>query len=499
MARFRPSLTFSILAALACLLVMAWLMFSLLAFKTAQNDLFAQRSEHARLLLANFVNQLPDTLPTFPGGMLPLNSAPAGYATRLSEEAGFERLTLLDKSGRVIFTVGRDEIDQYQPVSGTGSNSPEDGGILPSGNSLVRSVTIMRDGVASGRAGLQISLAEERRRIQRTKQLLLSYFALDFVLLLGIGSYALSRIVVTPINRLLSGTEKIIGGVYGGQVKVGGTAELARLAESFNTMSDALYQKQHEAAQHLAELEQMNRDLAQAREEAIRSEKMASVGLLAAGTAHEIGTPLASVMGYAEILSVELTDNAVQSDYLRRMQESCAQIDRILRGLLEYARPRQQTCEAVDLGQLATRTVELLGHQGLFKQIQIAVQAEPGLPCIMLDPYQLQQVLTNLLINAHDAMPDGGNIRVSARMSADGATQILDVQDSGTGIAPEHLGRLFDPFFSTKAPGKGTGLGLAISSRIIENFGGRITVSSKPGQGSCFTVSLPLSGKECQP
>lgn len=496
MARFRPSLTFSILAALACLLVMAWLMFSLLAFKTAQNDLFAQRSEHARLLLANFVNQLPDTLPTFPGGMLPLNSAPAGYATRLSEEIGFERLTLLDKSGRVIFTVGRDEIDQYQPVSGT-TNAPEEGVILSSGNSLVRSVTIMRDGVPAGRAGLQISLTEERRRMQRTKQLLLSYFALDFVLLLGIGAYVLSRIVVTPINRLLSGTEKIIGGVYGGQVKVGGTAELARLAESFNTMSDALNQKQQEAEQHLAELEQMNRDLAQAREEAIRSEKMASVGLLAAGTAHEIGTPLASVMGYAEILSVELTDNAVQSDYLRRMQESCAQIDRILRGLLEYARPRQQTCEAVDLGQLATRTVELLGHQGLFKQIQVAVQAEPGLPCIKLDPYQFQQVLTNLLINAHDAMPDGGSIRVSVRMSGDGVTQSMDVQDSGVGIASEHLGRLFDPFFSTKAPGKGTGLGLAISSRIIENFGGRITVSSKLGQGSCFTVSLPLSGKEC--
>lgn len=496
MARFRPSLTFSILASLACLLVLTWLLFSLLAFKTAQNDLYAQKSEHARLLLANFVNQLPDQLPTFPEGMLPLNASSATYAAKLSEDKGFERLTLLDKAGKVIFTVGRDSVDQYQPLAVISSQA-EEGRITQAGNSLVRSSLVIRNGDVVGRAGLQISLAEEKLRIQRTRQLLLSYFALDFVLLLGLGAYILSRIVVTPVNRLLAGTERIIGGIYGGQVAVGGSAELARLAESFNAMSETLEQKQQESARHLAELEQMNRDLKQAREESIRSEKMASVGLLAAGTAHEIGTPLASVMGYAEILSQELESNPVQADYLRRIQESCGQIDRILRGLLEYARPKQQTCEPVDLARLTAQTIELLGHQGLFKGVSVSMQAEQKLPLVQIDPHQLQQVLINLLINANDAMAGSGTLRILVREAAHGNGQRLDVCDSGAGIAPEHIPRLFDPFFTTKPPGKGTGLGLAISARIIEGFGGKITVTSSPGKGSCFTLHLPLQGKGC--
>ena len=496
MARFRPSLTFSILASLTCLLVLTWLLFSLLAFKTAKNDLYGQKNEHARLLLSNFVNQLPDQLPSFPEGMLSLNSPGATYAARLAEDAGFERLTLLDKAGKVIFTVGKDGVDQYLPLA-FNSDQAEDGRIIASGNSLVRLAVVSRNGEVVGRAGLLISLAEENRRIQRTRQLLLSYFALDFILLLGLGAFILSRIVVTPVNRLLAGTERIIGGIYGGQVTVGGSAELARLAQSFNAMSKTLEQKQQEATQHLAELELMNLELKQAREESIRSEKMASVGLLAAGTAHEIGTPLASVMGYTEILSQELENNPVQSDYLRRIHESCGQIDRILRGMLEYARPKQQTCEPVNLTQLAAQTIELLGHQGLFKGISVSMQSEPELPLVQTDPHQLQQVLINLLINANDAMAGKGCLRVSVRKTAQGAGQLLDVCDSGAGIAPEHIPRLFDPFFTTKAPGKGTGLGLAISARIIEGFGGKITVTSSPGQGSCFTLHLPLQGKGC--
>jgi len=490
----RPSLTFSILASLASLLVLTWLLFSLLAFKTAENDLYAQKAEHARMLLATFVNQLPDQLPRFPEGMLPLDAPAALYAAKLSEERSFERLTLLDSGGKVIYTVGKEGSDLYGPLSLPG-RQVEEGALLLAGRSLVRSALILRNGETVGRAGLLLSLADEQLRIQRTRQLLITYFALDFILLLGLGAFVLSRIVVRPVNRLLTATEKITGGVYGHQLTVSGALELARLAESFNAMSSTLAQKQQEVSSHVASLEQVNRDLELAREEAVRSEKMASVGLLAAGTAHEIGTPLASVMGYAEILAQELDHNPVQADYLHRIQDGCARIDRIVRDLLDYARPRQVTCEPVGLLPLVQRSIELLQHQGVFKGVQVILNGEAGLPPVSLDPHQLQQVLVNLLINAGDAMPNGGTVQLTLTQAGDEGDQLLEVCDSGVGIAPEHISKLFDPFFTTKDPGRGTGLGLAIAARIIESFGGKITVQSRVGQGSCFTVRLPAAAR----
>jgi signal transduction histidine kinase len=487
----RPSLTFSILASLACLLILTWLLFSLLAFKTAENDLYAQKNEHARILLSTFISQLPDHLPRFPEGMLPLNSPAVIYATNLAEERSFERLTLLDKGEKVVYTVGKEGKDLYSPFLLPGRQA-DGGAITPNGGSLVRASLVERNGVVVGRAGLMLSLADEKHRIQRTRQLFLSYFALDFILLLGLGAFILSRIVVSPVNRLLAATKKITGGVYGHQIKVSGPLELAHLTESFNAMSQTLEQKQQEVKSHVTMLEQVNCDLQLAREEAVRSEKMASVGLLAAGTAHEIGTPLASVMGYVEIMAQELENNAAQSDYLCRIMDGCSRIDRIVKGLLEYARPKQSVCEAVDLGLLLKDTVELLQHQGVLKGIQLETVGASDLPLIVVDPYQLQQVLINLLINAHDAMPDGGFLKLVFRQSADAALLQLDVRDSGTGIAPEYLTKLFDPFFTTKDPGKGTGLGLAISARIIESFGGRISVQSEVGKGSCFSIHLPV-------
>lgn len=498
MPSVRPSLTFSILASLACLLVLTWLLFSLLAFKTAERDLYAQKSDHARVLLSTFVNQLPDQLPSFPEGMLPLDAPAALYAGKLSDEFSFQRLTLLDKAGKVIFTVGREGTDIYLPVSLPGKQV-EETGFLQQHNGLVRTALVIRHGETVGRAGLILSLADEQQRIRRTRQLLLTYFALDFILLLGLGAFILSRIVVKPVNRLLTATEKITNGVYGYQVSVAGALELAQLANSFNAMSAALAQKQQELSDQLHQLEAMNQDLKLAREEAIRSEKLASVGLLAAGTAHEIGTPLASVMGYAELLGQELSQSPVHADYVRRMQEGCSRIDRIVRGLLEYARPKVTTCEPFELATLVQRTVELLQHQGMLKGISVTVQAADQLPPVVLDPHQLQQVLLNLLINAVDAMPAGGRLLITIRADDVATQQLIELQDNGSGIPPKNLPRLFDPFFTTKDPGKGTGLGLAIVARIIEEFGGSITVASTVGQGSCFRLHLPLRGKGCSP
>jgi signal transduction histidine kinase len=253
---------------------------------------------------------------------------------------------------------------------------------------------------------------------------------------------------------------------------------------------------------------------------------MASIGLLAAGTAHEIGTPLSAIIGYTGILLDELKDDEMKADYLKRIEHESARIDRIVRDLLNYARPSDAEFEQVDVSLILHETLEMLERQGIFKKVRTSIEVERELPTLYVDRHQLMQVLINLLINARDAMPGGGEIAVRAytgelrinpqpgsapmtmgRRKEDfrGAFRAsflsgrsftncvkIEVRDSGTGIDEENMGRIFDPFFSTKEPGKGTGLGLSISARIVDSFGGRMTVESTRGQGTRFIVWLPV-------
>lgn len=501
MRPLRLSLTASILAFLSCLLLLTWLLFSLLAFKTAANDLYAQKSEHARMLLATFVSQLPDQIPSYPDGIIAINSPAAIYAQKLADEASFIRLTLLDVNGKPIFTVGREGADVYQPFSGS-AQMREGGGVSADGAGILRVNRVVRNGIVVGNAGLVLSLSAEKARLGRSRQLFMAYFAIDFILLLGAGSFILSRIVVTPISRLLSATEKITGGHYGQPVRVSGSAEMARLAESFNNMSSTLFQKEQEVNGHVTALEKANADLRQAREEAVRTEKMASIGLLAAGMAHEIGTPLASIMGYAELIAGEPLDNGTIQDYARRISNDCGRIDRIVRGLLDYSRSRSSIVEPCNICELVTTTIDMLRQQGAFKGIIVTTASDEHVPDVCVDPHQLQQVLINLILNSRDAVQSDGKIliRVKGAANVSGSEQLgsirIEVLDNGSGIPEELLGRIFDPFFTTKPPGKGTGLGLAISARIIEGFGGKITVQSKQGKGTGFSIWLPVTDRQ---
>jgi two-component system, NtrC family, sensor kinase len=289
-------------------------------------------------------------------------------------------------------------------------------------------------------------------------------------------------------------TEKITGGQYGQRLRVSGSAELVRLASAFNEMAAALQQKDHLVTRQVAALEQANRELSLAREEAIRTEKMASIGLLAAGMAHEIGTPLATIMGYAELSAGELPENAPIQDYSRRIMEDCSRIDRIVRGLLDYSRPREESGDSTDVREVVGATIDLMKQQGAFNQISLQCEFADTLSPVQCNRHQLQQVIVNLLLNGRDASASTGSLLV--RCSREEALVRLDVIDHGTGIADDSLKHIFDPFYTTKPPGKGTGLGLSISARIVEGFGGRIAVASTVGEGSCFSIWIPLSQRE---
>lgn len=521
MRKFRFSLTFAILASLSCLLVFTWLLLSLISFKTAEKDLLAQKNEEGRLLLSVFLRLLPEQVDASHD-----LAAARRFADHLATEQFFRGLLVLDREGREVFRVA-DASGPDKRLLRVMESGVESASLSGNGRVLSRYAPILDGDEVRGAARLSLSLAPEYARLSRTRTIFLMYFLLDFLLLLVFGSYLLSRCIVQPIRRLLAATGKIADGDLTHRMPVPGSSEIADLAESFNRMLDALYQKRNEVDEHICSLERMNQELKTARRETIRSEKMASLGLLAAGTAHEIGTPLAAIMGYAGVLRDELRDDPEKADYLARVEQEAGRIDRIIRGLLDYARPQRGDGEDVDIREVLRSTIDMLDNQGVFKNSIVSLAAGEGLPLVHADYQELQQVFTNLFINARDAMPDGGTLSISVSVgesspspmsSREGAVVRgrrkddfqgafrasfdrhrpsrhlrVDVSDTGTGISRENLERIFDPFFTTKEPGKGTGLGLAVTARIVDSLGGRITVTSTTGEGTTFAVWLPIA------
>jgi len=219
---------------------------------------------------------------------------------------------------------------------------------------------------------------------------------------------------------------------------------------------------------------------------------MASVGKLSAGVAHEIGNPLSIIIGYLEFLSRSSNLNEQERESLKRAEEETRRINQIIKELLDYSRPLSQTYEPVDINQVIDETLNLVKFQKGFDRIQTELKLEDSLPPVMGNRNQIKQVLINLLLNARDAMPEGGILTI--RTTKENQHIQIEVIDSGVGISEQNLKKIFDPFFTTKEPGKGIGLGLSISLKLVETMGGKIEVESKPGQGSTFRLKLKTKG-----
>jgi signal transduction histidine kinase len=330
--------------------------------------------------------------------------------------------------------------------------------------SLTLKVPLSRGAESAGLLHARFSLADIGERIAEARRLVFFYVAAYGAILILFGLYLLGRNVVRPIGRLRSLTAEVADGNLEATLAVEGPREIAELTDSFNHMISSLRRT---------------------RDELIRSEKMASVGHLAAGMAHEIGNPLGAVVGYLELLKGELLDPG-QRDLAERSLAEAGRIDRLVRELLDFAKPSAAVSEAFDPAALGRDVLDLLRHQGVFDQRRLFDELPEQLPGIHMDPHRLQQVLVNLLLNARDATTVGGAIRLSG--AVEGEWVRLAVRDSGCGLSDEVRAHLFDPFYTTKVQGRG--LGLAICQRIVEDVGGRIEVLSAPGLGSEFRVWL---------
>ncbi|MFI5354056.1 MAG: PAS domain S-box protein [Desulfobaccales bacterium] len=249
----------------------------------------------------------------------------------------------------------------------------------------------------------------------------------------------------------------------------------------------------------LREILKVHQELEATHHQLVQAEKIASLGRMAAGVAHEINNPLAGILIYAELLARELTQDAPIRENVEVIINQTIRCQQIVNRLLDFSRQSLGEKKLLDVNEILHRCVELVRHQAFFHNIKIKEDLEAGLPQIVGDPGQLQQVFTNLLLNAADAISGSGLITLSSRPAWHGGGVVLQFCDSGCGIPEEIRDKIFEPFFTTKPPGKGTGLGLSIVYGVIQRHGGSIQAYSPPGGGTIFTVTLPLESGEPEP
>lgn len=311
----------------------------------------------------------------------------------------------------------------------------------------------------------------------------------------GLGAALLYRSVARPVDRILEAAARL--GAREGDLPILQPADevsghgLPRAAVAFERIAAALSEERGRLAAKVAELQQSHRALAEARESLTRSEKLATVGQLAAGVAHEVGNPLGAIGGYAALARGRLAaagGDPEVIDWIERIEAEVRRIDRIVRELLDFARPSGVAPGPVDVGAAVEGALRLARVQRRFQGVDVAVDLPAGLPPVRGEEGRLAQLFLNLLLNAGDAM--GGSGRVWIRASAEAGAVRVAVADSGPGIPAADLGRVFDPFFTTKPPGEGTGLGLAVCHGIAESFGGEISVGNGGAGGAVFTLRL---------
>jgi len=330
---------------------------------------------------------------------------------------------------------------------------------------------------------------------------------LSFVLLVsGLVGFSmagfLGKKLAQPIKELDLLARRVAAGERNVQSSIESRDEIGDLAGRFNDMSRSLMEREDSIIElnrsleqkvqlRTAELEEKNRLLVQTREELLRVEKLAAIGELAAGVAHEINNPMAIIRGNTELLQLSVPEDAHNREEVDTIFQQVKRVERIVSNLLKFARREQMEHGAVRLNQLLREIVGQIGHQVSLKGIEVVEQYSGLLELVEGDGDQLRQVFTNLVLNAVQAMPDGGVLTVLSQPVKSGELYEVKVADTGVGIALENLRQVFNPFYTTKA--SGTGLGLSVSYGIVREHGGCIDVESVPGAGSTFSVVLPRS------
>ena len=313
---------------------------------------------------------------------------------------------------------------------------------------------------------------------------LLLYALLAIIILGAIINIKLATSISTPIRNLEKITKKVAVGDLSESVAVEGNDEIASLAVSFNIMEEKLRIA-------LTRLENKVIELREKQSRLVEAEKLASIGILATGIAHELNNPLTSVLTFSHLMLEDLPKEAPYYEKIKIMARETERARNIVRQLLSFAKETPLNTMKININRPVTEIIDSLIAQGIFRDIELTLNLSDTLPEIYADPARIGQVVLNILLNAVHAITPQGRIEVTTRVM-DNFLEII-FSDTGCGISEEHITKIFDPFFTTKELHKGTGLGLAVSYGIIKKHGGEIRVESSVGKGSTFIVRLPVN------
>ena len=351
-----------------------------------------------------------------------------------------------------------------------------------------------------------LSLARTDQQLAQGTRRMLAYDLLAMITI-GVLSWLFIRLMVDrPLRQLQAGTRKLREGELGYQIQLTAHDQIGDLAESFNSMSLQVRAANEQLVSWAKTLEERvdekTRELRRTHDEMLHVETMATVGRMAAVVAHEINNPLSGILTYSKLLKkwvdndqvgAEKRDEALQC--LNLISSESRRCGELVKNLLSFSRHTPINIESTDINRVIQQCCLLLRHNLDIAGIQVHEQLSETMPPLQCDASQIEQVLLAVMVNAADAMPGGGNLWLESRLAEDASQVLITVRDDGSGIAPDVLPRIFEPFVTTKENGHGTGLGLAVSRSIVERHGGTITVQSQVGKGTTVTIALPAHGK----
>lgn len=523
------SLRFKVGIYLVMALTAAVLLFTILVVRNSREELLQQVTGHAAQMSEVIIKSTRFAM---------LQNRPS-YVDQIIQDVGdqldIDRVRILSKNGTIIHSSQQDEVgrmidqeaesclachleaqsnDASQMTGRPRFFTGEDGQRMLGSTAVIRNEPTCYNAACHAHSPDQTVLGvldivyplERIDRSIRQNTVTIVSLSLGFVALAALlVGLLVQRMVYRPLRDLQDGAARLAGGDLDQPIPVRSQDELGQLADSFNAMMHALRSSRVELEQwgHTLEhkVEAATRELHRAQAEAARGEKLASVGLLAAGIAHELNNPLTGVLTFSSLLRKQMPDGSPEAEDLDLVIQETRRCAAIIRRLLDFAREKTPEKNYADLNALIRKTVLLVEQSAQAMGIEILVETDETLPPVWIDENLLEQVVMNMLVNAQHAIGSDGRITVRSRLREDrpaaqdrGARSMAEISiaDTGCGIPEENLQKIFDPFFTTKGVGKGTGLGLSVSHGTIEAHGGTIEVDSTVGVGSEFRIYLPL-------
>jgi len=514
---FARGLKSNIAITMAGILLLGMLLIDFVTISTAQRDYVRNEIAKGFLLMAAFEDHLINSSGL---GDVNLQRASQPRLDALLKKAEFSCAVVLDKNYKQIYSGGTDCAlqDELSNLIGQTIQSGEKttkslgsawGVFWKQRQTMIIAAPSMPQDTILGGIGIAVPLEGIYKRLRRSQKILFVYIVINTIIFTLIGLYRLTKIYVEPMQRLVERADEYREDedLYFAVRKEDN--ELHQLSKALNRMLQRISEDKKKLQSTVHSLEKANIELKQAQKEIIQAEKLASVGRLSSGIAHEIGNPIGIIMGYLELLKQKNINAAERNEYITRTQDEINRINTIICQLLDLSRPSNDGAQAVSVHEIINDITEVVQTQPLMSRIRIKQFLEAKDDTVIADANQLRQVFLNLIINAADAISSSqkesdGQLIIESKIVQDdslpdraaAAVQpMLQIKyiDNGPGIQPDKIANIFDPFFTTKEPGKGTGLGLSVSFMIVESIGGMLKAASQVGKGTTMTILLPLA------